>query len=246
MIQLFCAKRSTALTEARIPISPRIPPWFKNNWSKCSVRIRTARSLPRGKSTTRTPPFPLKLKDEPRTVRVWPTWRWPRWCCRCLSATRATQGIRTDQAKVFDTAIESTRANPQNTLANLAESTGGMLIANTNDLGTPLHKLAEDIQTYYEIGYAPQIKSYDGSFRKIAIKMSSSDLRVQSRSGYVALPPGLASQGSVLKAYEVRLLTALSSAELPKTFVYQSMPMHFRGPQNHPVYVYMWIVRSAV
>jgi len=150
-------------------------------------------------------------------------------------ANDGSQAIRPDQAKVFDTAIESTRANTQNTLANLAESTGGMLIANTNDLGTPLHKLAEDIQTYYEIGYAPQIKSYDGSFRKIAIKMSSSDLRVQSRSGYVALPPGLASQGSVLKAYEVPLLTVLSSAELPKTFAYQSVPMHFRGVHNQSV-----------
>jgi VWFA-related protein len=145
------------------------------------------------------------------------------------------QAVRPDEAKLFDTGIESTRANTQNTLANLAESTGGMLIANTNDLGTPLHKLAEDIQTYYEIGYAPEIKSYDGSFRKIAIKMSSSDLRVQSRSGYIALPPALAGQGSVLRAYEVPLLTALSSAELPKTFVYQSMPMHFRGAQNQSV-----------
>src|SRR5260370_6320614 len=151
-------------------------------------------------------------------------------------ANDGSQAIRPDQAKIFDTGIESTRANTQNTLANLAESTGGMLIANTNDLGTPLHKLAEDIQTYYEIGYAPEIKSYDGSFRKITIKMSSSDLRVQSRSGYIALPPGLASQGSVLKAYEVPLLTALSSAELPKTFVYQSMPMHFRGVQNQSVF----------
>jgi hypothetical protein len=152
-----------------------------------------------------------------------------------LSSSDGGQAVRRDQAMSIDTGIESTRANTQNTLANLAESTGGMLIANTNDLGTPLHKLAEDIQTYYEIGYAPEIKSYDGSFRKIAIKMSSSDLRVQSRSGYIALPPALAGQGSVLRAYEVPLLTALSSAELPKTFVYQSMPMHFRGAQNQSV-----------
>ncbi len=150
-------------------------------------------------------------------------------------ANDGSQAVRSDEAKLFDTGIESTRANAQNTLANLAESTGGMLIANTNDLGTPLHKLAEDIQTYYEIGYAPEIKSYDGSFRKIAIKMSSNDLRVQSRSGYVALPPALATQGSVLRAYEVPLLTALSSPELPKTFGYQSMPMHFRGAQNQSV-----------
>src|SRR5437773_4551247 len=160
-------------------------------------------------------------------------------------ANDGSQAVRPDEAKLFDTSIESTRANTQNTLANLAESTGGMLIANTNDLGTPLHKLAEDIQTYYEIGYAPEIKSYDGSFRKIAIKMSSNDLRVQSRSGYVALPPALAAQGSVLRAYEVPLLTALSSAELPKTFGYQSMPMHSRGAQNQSVCDLVLDVRLA-
>src|SRR2546430_2505975 len=150
-------------------------------------------------------------------------------------ANDGSQAVRPDEAKLFDTSIESTRANTQNTLANLAESTGGMLIANANDVGTPLHKLAEDIKTYYEIGYVPEIKSYDGSFRKIAIKMNSGDLRVQSRSGYIALPPGLAGQGSVLRAFEVPLLTALSSAELPKTFGYQSMALHFRGAQNQSV-----------
>ncbi|GAC1700642.1 MAG: hypothetical protein NVS9B4_02380 [Candidatus Acidiferrum sp.] len=145
------------------------------------------------------------------------------------------EAVRPDQAKAFDTSIESTRSNTQNTLANLAESTGGLLIANTNDLRPPLHKLAEDIQTYYEIGYAPDIKTYDGSFRKIAIKMNSSDFRVQSRSGYVALPPALVTPGSVLHAYEVALLTALSSAELPKAFGYQSVALHFRGAQNQSV-----------
>ena len=151
------------------------------------------------------------------------------------TANDGSKPITFEQAKVFDTGIESTRANAQNTLANLAESTGGLLIANTNDLGTPLHKLSEDIQTYYEIGYAPEIKSYDGSFRKIAIKMSSNDWRLQSRSGYIALPPGLATQGTVLRSYEVPLLTALSSAEMPKTFGYQAVPMHFRGAQNQSV-----------
>ena len=61
------------------------------------------------------------------------------------------------------------------------------------------------------------------------------DWRVQSRSGYIALPPGLAGQATVLRSYEVPLLTALSSAELPKAFGYQSVPMHFRGAQNQSV-----------
>ena len=147
----------------------------------------------------------------------------------------SSQPVRPDEAQLFDTAIQTTRANTQSTLANLAESTGGVLIANTNDFRTPLRKLAEDIQTYYEITYNPDIKNYDGSFRKISINMSSSELRVQSRSGYIALPPALAANGNVLHAFEVPLLMALDSHELPRAFGFESEATHFRGPQNQPV-----------
>jgi len=150
-------------------------------------------------------------------------------------ATKPNDGyITSDDWHLIDTAIGSTRANPQTALQELAESTGGALIANTNDLRGPLHKLAEDIQTYYEISYNPEIKTYDGSFRKITIKLASSDLRVQSRSGYIALPPALA-KGSVLRSFEVPLLTALDSPELPKAFSYEATAMHFRGRQGEPV-----------
>jgi VWFA-related protein len=149
-------------------------------------------------------------------------------------ATTVSGPVSPDQANVIDTGIGSTRANPQTALEELAESTGGALIANTNDLRGPLHKLAEDIQTYYEISYNPEIKTYDGSFRKITIKLASSDLRVQSRSGYIALPPALA-KGSVLRSFEVPLLTALDSPELPKAFSYEATAMHFRSRQGEPV-----------
>jgi VWFA-related protein len=137
-------------------------------------------------------------------------------------------------ANSLDSAIESTRGNTQNTLANLAESTGGALVANTNDFRTPLHRLTEDIQTYYEITYNPEIQNYDGSFRKIAVKMASGDYKVQSRSGYFALPPALAAKGAMVHAYEMPLLNALSAAQLPQAFAFQATGMHFRNLQNQP------------
>jgi VWFA-related protein len=145
------------------------------------------------------------------------------------------KAVRPDQAKVFDTSIQSTRANTQNTLASLAESTGGSLIANTNDFRGPLRRLTEDILSYYEITYAPEIKSYDGTFRKIAVRMNSNDLRVQTRSGYVALPTALASKGAPLHAYEFPLLAALDSAEPPHAFSYHSQALHFRGARDQSV-----------
>jgi len=146
-----------------------------------------------------------------------------------------SRAVRPDEAKVFDTSIQSTRGNTQNTLASLADSTGGALIANTNDFRSPLHKLTEDILTYYEIAYSPGIKNYDGSFRKIAVKMSSSDFHVQTRSGYIALPPAMMARSGTLHAYEVPLLTALDSAEPPHAFSYHSEALHFRGQQDQSV-----------
>lgn len=146
-----------------------------------------------------------------------------------------SQKVRPDEAKLFDTAIQSTRGNTQNTLASLAESTGGALIANTNDFRGSLRKLTEDVLTYYEITYAPDIKIYDGSFRKIAVKMSSNDLHVQTRSGYIALPPTLATRGTPLHSYEVPLLAALSASNLPHAFNYHSEALHFRGAQDQSV-----------
>jgi len=155
------------------------------------------------------------------------------------SHDQATAGsdvpVRPDEANVIDNSIMSIRSNSQSALGTLADSTGGALIANTNDLRGPLHRLAEDIQTYYEISYDPEIKTYDGSFRKITVNMSSRDLRVQSRSGYIALPPTLAGNGTVLHPYEVPLLTALDSSDLPQGFGFEAKALRFRGRENQPV-----------
>jgi VWFA-related protein len=150
---------------------------------------------------------------------------------------RGEEAVTPEQAKAFDTAIESTRANTQNTLANLAESTGGALVANTNDLKSPLHKFVQDIQTYYEISYSPGIKNYDGSFHKIQVKLASNDLRVQSRSGYFALPPGMHGSAANIRPYEIPLLNAINAAQLPQDFTFHAALMHFREAKQQPLAV---------
>ncbi len=136
------------------------------------------------------------------------------------------------EANLIDTAIRSTRANYQMTLARLADSTGGFLITNTNDLRAPIRRLAEDVQSYYEISYAPEIKKYDGSFHKVVLKVASGDLRVQSRSGYNAFPTSLNSSGAAPVPYEIPLLAALNSPELSKAFEYGAAGLYFRGLRN--------------
>ncbi len=154
---------------------------------------------------------------------------------RAEQSNPGTQAVTKDVAQLLDTTLESTRANYQMPLANLADSTGGFLIANTNDYRGPLRRLAEDIQTYYEISYAPEISNYDGSFHRVAVKMSPGNLRVQARSGYSALPPSASAVGTALHPFEISLLAALDSQEPPRPFDFASSALHFRGPQNQPV-----------
>ncbi|HXI43701.1 MAG TPA: VWA domain-containing protein [Bryobacteraceae bacterium] len=142
----------------------------------------------------------------------------------------AGEAVTADQAMVFDTLRDSIHANRQQALDELSTSTGGFLIANTNDYRAPFHKLAEDIDTYYQLSYVPQIAEYDGKFRKIAVKIDRADVKVQTRSGYFALPP---SAGAVL-AYEMPLLRALEAAPLPRTIPYYAAALRFEK-QNEKV-----------
>jgi VWFA-related protein len=84
--------------------------------------------------------------------------------------------VSPDQARAADAAEYSIRANAQNALRDLADSTGGAFIGETNDFRTPLHKLNEDVNSYYELTYDPHIENYDGRLRRISVKMARADL----------------------------------------------------------------------
>jgi VWFA-related protein len=146
-----------------------------------------------------------------------------------LNATSSTTGISMEQAHSTDTALDAGKRDTQLTLKMLAEQTGGTLIANTNDFRGPIRKVTEDVQSYYEITYDPQIQKYDGAFRKVGVKTDVADLRVQSRAGYFALPPNLTQGAPLLATYEVPLLQALDTQPLKHDFSFQSAAMHFRS-----------------
>jgi VWFA-related protein len=147
---------------------------------------------------------------------------------------QTTNTLTAEGSRAMDTSLNSMRMNTQENLASLAESTGGTLIANTNDFRNPLRKMAEDIETYYEIAYDPQISNYDGSFHKIVVKSDLADVRLQARSGYFALPPEMLTAG-MIHAYEVPLLKALDQIPPPRTFRFSADGLHFRGPQGQSV-----------
>lgn len=131
-------------------------------------------------------------------------------------------------ARAQDTAIEANRANTQDTLAMLADETGGFLTANTNDFRAPVNRVLEEMDTYYEISYTPSIEKYDGRFHNIAVKVARSDYRVQSRAGYFALPPDML-RTTGLNSYEVPLLKALTDMKHNSVLPFESGGLHFHG-----------------
>jgi VWFA-related protein len=117
-------------------------------------------------------------------------------------------GASAQEVMASDNAETSSRANVQLPLRNLAESTGGFLLGESNDLRTPLRRVNEEIASYYEITYNPHIDNYDGSFHKLKLESERKNLVLQARNGYFALPPEARAAG--LETFELPLLKALA------------------------------------
>jgi VWFA-related protein len=108
-------------------------------------------------------------------------------------------------------------------LAHIAHDTGGLAIADTNDLGLGLGHVVEELGQYYEVVYAPPDPVADGRFRRIEAKVSRPGVRVRTRAGYFATPataPGLL-------AYEMPLLAALGAKTPSRDFAHHASVLHF-------------------
>jgi len=128
---------------------------------------------------------------------------------------KTSGGTTTTEAKITDRTEASTRADTLQPLKELSESTGGFAILTTNDFKKPMARVANDIVGYYELAYVPVGQQYDGSFRRLSVRVSRGGARVQAGNGYLATPPDDA--GPIL-AYELPLLDALKAAQPKKDF----------------------------
>jgi len=129
-----------------------------------------------------------------------------------------------------DNAEISGRANLDLPLRDLAESTGGFLIGDSNDLRVPLRRVNEEINSYYEISYNPNIANYDASFRKLAVSTSRAGLVIHSRTGYFALPPAAIAAG--LAPFELPLLKTLSDGKLSQDVTYRAGALMLQRKKN--------------
>jgi VWFA-related protein len=136
------------------------------------------------------------------------------------NSTQTSGPVTKDMVMASDNAEVSARANVQLAARDLAESTGGFLIGDSNDLRGPLRRVSEEIASYYELTFDPAIKNYDGSFRKISVTSSRKDLVIHARNGYFALPPEARAAG--LQTFELPLLKALSGGSISSDVEFRS------------------------
>ncbi|HTA24222.1 MAG TPA: VWA domain-containing protein [Terriglobales bacterium] len=73
----------------------------------------------------------------------------------------------------------------------LSKETGGRVIEVGNKfdkLKEAFDQIAHELRSQYNLGYTPTNPKLDGTFRKIEIRTSDKDYKIQSRAGYYAVP----------------------------------------------------------
>jgi len=69
----------------------------------------------------------------------------------------------------------------------LARRTGGRVYRDTNGINSSIRQTIDGSRVTYQLGFYPENVNWDGSFRKIQVKVNRRDLQVQARDGYYAL-----------------------------------------------------------
>jgi VWFA-related protein len=79
---------------------------------------------------------------------------------------------------------------------DMARTTGGSMVRNTNDLAGSVKRLADEAAAYYLLGYQSD-RPLDGRWRTLSVKVARPGLTVRARRGFfaTAAPPVLAAVG---------------------------------------------------
>ena len=146
------------------------------------------------------------------------------------------------QNRLQDLINQSVSSNQQ-VLEALARGTGGFTIFNTNDFLAGLNKIANELDQYYILGYVPPSQAHDGTYQKIAVKVTRAGVQIRHRMGYYDLkaPDLLAGkpEGEALEA----LAASAQPGQIP---VLLSVPYFYNSPGAARVYVSLQIPGSAI
>ncbi|HEY6387904.1 MAG TPA: VWA domain-containing protein [Candidatus Acidoferrum sp.] len=114
-------------------------------------------------------------------------------------------------------------------MARFAESTGGLLIRNNNDLDLGFHQLSLLPACTYLLGFTP---AEDGKYHKIKVELkNSSHDFVQVRPGYFAPTPGSIEQPSPADKLDTLMKGTEEKTDLPATISEKLETAKSGGPQ---------------
>jgi VWFA-related protein len=82
------------------------------------------------------------------------------------------------------------------TMTEIAENTGGKAFFDTNDLKSAMEMAVSDGSNYYTFAYTPTDEKFDGTYRRIEVKIDQPDLHLSYRKSYVADNPNEALRGN--------------------------------------------------
>jgi VWFA-related protein len=156
------------------------------------------------------------------------------------SLSMVRQGTGNDEGggaymRGLEQTADMVRYNPRSSLEWIADSTGGILVHDTNDLSGAVRRISSDLRSYYLLGYTPTNDTFDGRFRKITVKVRRRGVDVRARSGYFAVR----SSGPVL-AHVAAPLALLEAGKRPRAVAVYTGAWPFPaedGPARVPVMV---------
>jgi VWFA-related protein len=90
--------------------------------------------------------------------------------------------------------------NRQQTLRNLAADTDGVSVINTNNIDGALRRIADDLSSYYLMGYYTTNTKLDGRFRSITVRVKRPGATIRARKGYRGYTTEELSRGGVSPA----------------------------------------------
>jgi VWFA-related protein len=109
------------------------------------------------------------------------------------------KGVKDATAPRQATPYSLAEARSEN-LRELAASTDGLAVVDTNDLERGMKRIAADLSSYYLLGYASTNAKLDGKFRKITVRVKRAGVDVRARRGYRAPTQKEVDEGAMAEA----------------------------------------------
>ena len=105
------------------------------------------------------------------------------------TADKLITGATNSRITTADLAKMNDTTSGENVLRGLADGTGGLMFATTNDLAASLGEVALEQDQYYLLGYTPTVDAAEGSCHELNVKLDRSDLELRARKGYCTSKP---------------------------------------------------------